>query len=401
MTVQVQKSTAAAKLGSKVNAAIAEGANSTSVPETGFPNLPPGITNGIARLEKCGFVELKADTKKKKLDGSSAGGEFQFTFAAVCVFPKQVIPVSVIPGASDSPVVCAGRQTRVWIDCFDTATGEGATKKVRTQAQSINDDKGILAYMRLMGGETYTKGCDSIEKLERLAAQLQQANPPIYFGFTTSETYDEKKKNPKTGKPYPPRTWENWQAAIPDYTPPDASTSAFNDNSEPPTGEHEVEEQVAEETPIEAVSEATTTDIDLNALVTAASKKKPDAASAAAGTKLTELALAAGYSKEEVEADDATWDAVATMIRNPKTEGEVEESEETVEEEGPWAPAVGVTVTYNRPGTSPTTKKAYTPFACEVKEIAADGKLKLKSLVDNKTVYGGVKPENVSQPVGG
>lgn len=129
---------------------------------------------------------------------------------------------------------------------------------------------------------------------------------------------------------------------------------------------------------------------DIDSLVEAATAKDK-----AAGMKLQSMALAAGYTKQEVR-DADSWAAVGEMVQSPKVapegepEGEPEdagevEGEEAGTPESAWAPG---DMCYYKPlvmGPNKKLVRSRKAVECEVLTVG-DGKVTLRRMDTNKTV---------------
>ena len=389
MPPQAGKSGLAGKLATDVDTSIQQSLK--EAPKAGFIAMPGGVKQGVARLVKIGFYEYKADTKQKKANGQSAAGEYYFRAVGVATEPKDTIdPIT------NNRARVAGLQTSIMINCFDTSSGTGKDAKVTTQAENMVK---VVDAMRLLAGDAYMKGANKYN-LEQLAAGMQKVATakPLYFAFSTSVS-DQGKVNPKTGKPFPPRVFENWHGVegLENYAPPSAvGMVSAEDLPEPPepAGEDHAE---AGDAPAEADGEAAPADEvsadsvpDLDALAARADVNPPTKDSKAAAEELKAIALKIGLDGDTVDNAD-NWAQVAQMISNfdPAGIAESPPAEEPEPTEQPtWTPKKGDIVQYKRPGVSAATKKPFKPFDCEVLDVSTKKSMvKLKSSVDNKTIY--------------
>ncbi len=344
-------------LGSLGAKAVKEHANDPT--SYGNVQLPPGITSGVAQLTKCYFDKHK--------DGPNQGKYF-FRAAGVVVEPKEV-------EHNGQVVPVAGQQTSIIVGIYDVQRNAGT---VTVDMQIAN----VLNEMRKLGGQQFTEGA-GVEDLEQLAATLQESQP--YFRFSTSQ-----------GKPTPqypnPRTFENWHGSkgLENYTPPDDGDAVQDDTPEQPTSPPPPQPPAAKQQPKATTAAPAkqqpaakgkaapkspppppepepepdgpeyTDGGDIDALLASASDGD-DTAQAS----LKEMAVAAGYSEDEVDAA-ASWDDVVGMIREPK-QGDAEPA---AEEE--FAPKVDEV--YNYAPVDPKTKKAGKPVECEVTAVNAKAK---------------------------
>jgi len=302
MPKQTTKSGLAAKYGSKLASAVSNhGADSTEY--SNFGELPGGIRNGVAQLVECKF-----DTYKK----GDNEGEYYFLAAGTVVSPET--------GPDGAPII--GLRTQIMEPVCDTSKRDGT---IVTQDEHISV---IFNELRKLGADTNGIGA---EQLEEVAAALKEAAP--YFRFTTSQS------EPTAAFPNP-RVWHNWNGVkgLENYSPDggeavedDTAEEAEEEEAPAPKAAKPVAKKPAPEPEPEAEEDVPFGD-DLDDLVAAANGKDKKAA-VAATNELSEKAIAAGYSEDEV-GESENWEAVAEMIRNPKTEGgEDSEPEESVDYE--------------------------------------------------------------------
>lgn len=380
MAMQKAKSGLMAKYGAKLDNAVKKHAADPT--DYGSARIPPGITNGVAKLTECTFGQVAK--------GKQNEGEFYFRAVGVVVEPK-----TVNVGGREVPV--EGLQTSIMEMVCDTKT---QANKVTTQEEHIEN---ILNEMRKLGAET--EGASGSD-LEELAAALKEAAP--YFRFSTSQ-----------GKPTPqypdPRVWENWYGVkgLEDYSPPDATEGAVEDESEPaekpsksaskkPLKKEfnefkEEEEETAEEetTEEETEDEPEENPDDYESLTIDELLEKAADDDELAQAELTKRAIDTGTPEGQVT-KAKTWKAVAEFARKGEEEAEeeTEEEEEPVaeeEEETPWEPSKDEIYMF-KPVDPKTKKKAAKGVECEV--TAVDKKAKtvtLKNLDNPKLTYAKVK----------
>jgi len=398
MAAQQGKSGLAGKLATNVDSSIKE-AMKNAPSSGGIIAMPGGVKQGVARLAKIGFYEYKPDTKQKKANGQSAAGEYFFRAVGIAIEPKDTIdPIT------NNRARVAGLQTSIMINCFDTK-GSGKDAKVVTQAENMVK---VVDAMRLLAGDKYMAGANKFN-LEQLAAGIQKvsAAKPIYFMFSTSVS-DQGQINPRTGKPYPPRVFENWHGieGLENYAPPSAAGMvSAEDLPEPtgddhePSGEHEQEHSPAETGPEDSgpSEDGPGTDTpDLEALAARADVNPPTKDSKAAAEELKAFALKIGLDESTVDNAD-NWAQVVEMISNFDPAGVAEAAPQEEAAAEVWVPSKGEVVQYARPGVSAATKKPFKPFDCEVVDVSAKkSTVKLKSKVDNKTIYENVPFDQVS-----
>lgn len=328
MPPQIKKSGLAAKYGAKLDAAIKGHANDET--NYGIIRLPGGINRGIAQLTECKFDQYKSGQYQ---------GEYYFRAAGVVLEPKSVMT----PSGEQS---VAGLQTSVMIPCCDTKNQQG---EVTTQERHVED---ILNELRKLGIDT--SGA-TIGNLEDLAAAVKEAQP--YFYFSTSES--KGGINPKTGKNYDPRVWENWHGSkgLENYTGISSGPSVGQDN----TGD--------------ASQNTAGTMPNLDALAEAADNDPPDMDAQAT---LTAIADKNGITDEQMSAC-SNWAQVVGLING-------EEPQPKPETNGY---AVGQTYKYKAPAGP--GKKPGKPVDVEmVKYDPQKGLCDLKNLADKRVIYKGI-----------
>ena len=354
MPMQTKKSGLFAKYGNKLDTAVQKHAADET--NYGIQPLPPGITNGVAKLVECKF-----DTYKS---GNNVG-EYYFRAAGVVLEPEEV---SLANGTTQK---VAGLQTSIMIPVCDTKNQKG---EVTHQEEHIDR---ILNEMRKLAGDEFTQGASGAD-LEDLATSLKEAAP--YFRFRTSQS-------PATTQFPNPRIWENWDGAkgLESYEPPEGG--GVEDNSEPvttetPAGEfNEFQGQEPESEPDPVEPE------DLDAL--AVSAKEDDEG---AITRLGEIAEEVGIPTEAVE-KAPSWEAVISLIRKardkaaaPATKGKAK-AEPAPEPTAEWKPDKG-DVYFYKP-LDPKTKKPVKK-AIEVEVKSVDLRFKTVTALnsdDRKTLY--------------
>lgn len=188
-----------AKLGAKLKDAVKTHANDETT--FGFINLPAGIPQGVAQLQKCYFDVYKTGENK---------GQYYFRAMGVVITPK-IVDNQYTQG----PMVVRNLTTSQMIPCCDTKNGKG---EITPMAEHIAK---VLNIMRQLGGDDYTADA-SEDNLEVLAKGLEEAAP--FFKFSTTPRTAQQdgqggvKKGDVTG------TWENWHGTegLEDFVPPEA-----------------------------------------------------------------------------------------------------------------------------------------------------------------------------------
>lgn len=348
MPVSKGKSAFMAKMGDKLRKAHeAHKGDETTYSE--FGNLPEGIDGGIAQI-----VEVKFDQYKK----GETKGEFFFYAAGTVHKPLE-----------HNGMRTEGLRTVIMEPLCDTPT--------RTRKTVDDHVEWIYNELRKLGVDTSSM---SFDDLEPACEALKEAAP--FFRF---RTWKGSKATEGKYKDQEPRVQHQWDGAV-EYDPETGEGGGAVEDS---SGEAPSES--------EAASSEAGGEIDVAALVEQANSGDGDAQQA-----LTDAALAAGVSKEDVDTA-ANWEAVADYITQAG-EGAVS-SESEPEPEKPWEPKKGETCTYQpidpktkKPFIDPKTKKARKPVECTIE--GSDKKSKtatLKNLDDGKTTYKGVKWDAITK----
>lgn len=344
MAKKVAKGGIAAKLGSKLAQAHQAHKNDETT-YSGGASLPDGIEHGIFLLDEAKFGQYKS--------GDNEGEYFFYAAGAV------VEPTEAFDSKSQTTVRCKGLRTSLMVPIC--ATGGTYPKTLEENyARFLNE-------LRKLGVDTSDISEDD---LESTVTALKDAG--IYGKFRTYR--------PSTGTN--PRVREIWDGVIEDYIPSET-------DAEEAVEEEEEEEEVEEEA--EEVEESEE-EVDLLALGKAADKKSDESAM----ETLTEKALEAGLSQDEIDNVDS-WTALAEQLLEGSSEEEEEEAEEEEEEEEEsWVPKKGGIAMYRE--IDPKTKKPkkaaeYEVIALNTKAGTAD----IKNLATKK-VLKGVKISALSEP---
>lgn len=272
MAKVTQKSSLAAKLGSRVTAAVATHKDDETVIKGGG-NLPEGIEGGIAQVVECKF-----DTHK---DGDHKG-EIYFYMGAVVVEPKYIGHRKI-----------EGQRTSVTEPVYDTPD--------RTRKTVEDHIAHIMNEMRKAGADTASMDPSDEGALESLAASIKEAGP-----FITFRTWKGKKA---TTGPYAnkePMVQEQWQG-LAEYDGEAAAEAAAEDAVQdrtpaPPRGTTAKAPTAAKPA---AKAPAASTEADPVALGTAADGGDTDAAKA-----LEAIGDGLGVSS----GDYGTWAEVAEAV---------------------------------------------------------------------------------------
>lgn len=376
MAMQQTQSNLAKKFGGRLAQAAAE--HKDKPIDTGDLKLPPGIRFGIAKLQSIGWY-----VREKDEAGRKAGDDYCRASAQV-VYPHQ--------GPNGERV--KGKSTTLWIDMCDTpAVGQ---REARTWQQNFGDFVNLLKL--LTNGAvvcTIPPGSDPTgEKTQAwyLAAMktlTDPARPPIYITFSTRLYVNKVTKKESTIE-----TWTGLATAdqiaqfIAGHNP--AGAVAQGTSSRPPANGHN--DQGPDGLPILPPGEGAEIDSadagdqgdDMELLVATAMsdpKGKTDEGKAACA-RLEELAMANGWSKEEVD-DADSWGNVGEMAANRK--------EETPEDKAPAVNSKWQFVKRAMDGSKMTDRKGKEYPAIEVVvqsvnvenktcTVKADGKVLLDAL---------------------
>lgn len=192
MAAQQQSGGLFRKYGQRLDAAVKQHAMADPKMQ-GFPSIPAPIKDGTAELESIGFYQYKEDSNMKKVDGSSAVGEYFFRAVGICREPE------VIVDKDGRQIRCEGVQTSQMVPVLDTKNQKG---EVTSMEQNIEKIEG---HLKLLGAskEELAQGAAAMEAIVEAMQQQVQGGEAIYFKFETSEG--------KATPEYPnPRVWENW-----------------------------------------------------------------------------------------------------------------------------------------------------------------------------------------------
>ncbi len=261
-------------------------------PKTGFVPLPGGIKGGIAKVTFCGF-------------GRNDNGEY-FRAEAEVVEPKTL-----------NGVPLTGMKTSKVAVLMDTDHEASVVA--------------VMDMLKLLGCE-FPAG--TVVDPGAIGAAITGANPPVCIRFSTRES--PPAPNPKKpGEMYPARVWEDWHGVVAGYNPTATPVPSTNGN-----GYHAPAPKTADPAPWSEAKPATTPtpevaarvgpttfpltntyrdDEDLDALGARAASDPP------AADRLRELAISAGYTKDQVE-DSDSWTTVVEWIKGggPKVEADAD-----------------------------------------------------------------------------
>lgn len=375
-----QKSKLMAKYAGRAQkAAQAHAADPT---DYGNMRVPPGITNGTARLTRISEGEYKTGPNKGKLF---------WMFEGSIVTPKSVI-------VNGQEVPCEGLFTRVTIPADDTVDGNGKPVPVEEHIANIqNEMRKLLASSGMSDAEIATFVAD----VDGCRDYLNKHKPP--FRFSTSvrkarEYFDKAAKKMVMGEE---GVWENWfgSKGLENWRPP--TETDVVENGQPSAngavGDVDAGDQVDEGSGDQAdVDEGLSPDLTLAQLAEIADG--PASAEAdQAQDALTVKALEAGVDEGEADAEGnypensvkgaPSWTALVEMIEAAGTSPEPEPEAEPEPE--PWLPEKGKVCKYQqtdakgKPLTNPKTKRKLPPLEVEV--VTVDKKRELCTVKDTST----------------
>lgn len=377
------------KYGARLDTAVKKASDKEA--SYGFQQIPGGIKNGVAQLVTCGFEQYKDGSNMKKIDGSSAVGEYYFRAAGVVVEPE------FITDKDGRKIVVKGLQTSVMIPVIETKNQKGEITSMDANIERIEN---VLKQFGVPKEEFLAGGA----ALEGIAQMVQESAP--HFKFETSQSEPTQQ--------YPnPRVWENWYGTkgLEGYEPPvSGPTPGAVDNTAAKTApkpQSPAAKQVAQQPakappksppppPPAAEPEGTDLPDDVNELA-ALADGDDEATKDPAIQKLQEIALAAGVTEDEWGAT-GTYAEAAGLVEAKRAEAEAEGGGSSDSgEEAPFEPAKGEVYEY-RP-VDPKTKKPM-KNAVEVEVTAVDKKTSTVTIKrsDTKAVIKGVRFDELSPP---
>lgn len=375
MAAQVKKSKLADKLGDAGRKA--HEANKNNEVKLGFGGrLPAGIENGIAQVVDLHYGEFDRGDNKGK----------PFFMAAAVVKSPEFVMVGEYEesGATVGNVVVVSGGTRTKIAGMRTQIGPfpicAVTNKKTKEVTSLEDnyEKHLNELRKLLGGSTANL---KLEMLEDVCASLVKAG--VYTKF---RTYVGKVQTEGEYKGKDPMRGENWSGVCP---APDArrANGQADDGVTDNSGGYSVDSDASgAEDGSNGQSDAV--EVDLDALGEAAKEydgDEPTPAAVDAQTKLLEIALEAGITKDDFENENSWEEAVASIRAAQSGEGDGSTPDETPTKD--WVPKKGDCCVYVP--IDPKTKKPKSR-SVEVEVVSVNTKKKtvvLKNLVDGKSQY--------------
>lgn len=299
-----------------------------------FENLPPGINNGIGKLMDIQFKQYDTESKKKKVDGSSAAGEWYVQFVGTVMFPFEV------PAEDGKPFKCWGKQTRQQVPLFDQQWKDGLHTKAEMVRRAMDEMKKLADNQYLFCNPDRTPKVITEQLLEQTAQALVKLSlhPPegkhgLFFHFTTTKTGNYVNENWNGG-----RGLSNYVPTKPPGRGVTSGTSATQPaaSQPPPT-----------QPPATATAAASTPESSVDQLVKLSYGDPTDPQTSDAQTKLINMAVAAGHPQDEIEWDGSaplsggrvgckTWEDIAARIKNPKQTTPAANSNGTPSTNGDW-----------------------------------------------------------------
>ena len=334
----VQQSGLFKKLGAKLDSAVKTHAADET--KYGIIQIPPGISNGIAKLIECKFDLYKTGANQ---------GQYYFRAAGVIVSPESVM-------TPQGEMKVAGLQTSIMITVCDTKNNAG---KVTTLEEHVAS---ILNEMRKLAGDDFTHGKTGAD-LEPMAEALKEAGP--FFKFTTS-VRKAQTKDQTDG------VWENWHGSqgLEDYTPPQGTEVVDNSGVGEPT-DPEAPASVEGEAPFNEFG-------DLDSLA-----EKADKGDATAINELVDLGTKAGLTDEQMTECKDYMAVAALILASQSGAGEAAEVEAEVPAEEEFKPAKGDPFKIEVDGVN--AKKQKIKKKIDVEVLTVDEKTKQVTLIDTAT----------------
>lgn len=420
MPKTVTQSKLSAKLGVKLDQAVLAHKDDTT--KLGNMGLPDGINNGIARLSSITFGEFKEGVNK---------GQLYMMAQGVVVAP-----------AVHNGMSLAGRQTKWGPEPICDTPAANTRKSLADHVDYI------LAFYRTLGVDTkkFTSGAD----FETYAAHLLQIKP--YYNFRTWKgskqeienrngqfyvgkkgpyaTADAAKKaNPFVGKE--PRVNEDW-GEVCQYTPETDTTGGMDDSTgttapaDEPTpdvttgldefselaeqatnGDSDAEKSLVAKAKLFNISQATCEAADsweaVAQMIRDASANDTSKAGEGGATipqdtpgDATDYSALGAAAAEGDEAAQAALNDFGATLTPPLSDNEYESWEAfaaAIAEASPgagetYAPEKGGVVMFKPP-------KARKKIQCEITAVFSET-VSLKNLVDGKTIYKGIKYDQIT-----
>lgn len=346
-----------------------------------FGDLPAGV-EGVAQLVECRLTQVK--------EGKRNAGEWLFYAAGAVKQPAEFEGQRLF-----------GRRTSITCPLYDTPDRQGRKTLEEHLAWVTNE-------LRKLGVDTAEM---DVEELPDTLAAVKEAAPHFRF-----RTWKGDKQTQGRYKDQEPRVQHFWEGIV-DWTEDDEAgmPSQAQDNTRAPGTPKAAAAVRVATTPRTAASPVNGKGTAGEGKVKPAEKEEPpegpefgdldslaeaaDGGDDGAVEKLTQLALDAGVTQEQIDEAD-NWSSVVELIGGAGEESEAPEetATEEVTEEEDGTPKVEQVFSY-RPVDPTTKKKAAKAIQVEVTAVNTEKKTcDVKSLSDRKKGWRGVKWDALEAP---
>lgn len=346
-----------------------------------FGDLPAGV-EGVAQLVECRLTQVK--------EGKRNAGEWLFYAAGAVKQPAEFEGQRLF-----------GRRTSITCPLYDTPDRQGRKTLEEHLAWVTNE-------LRKLGVETAEM---DVEELPDTLVAVKEAAPHFRF-----RTWKGDKQTQGRYKDQEPRVQHFWEGIV-DWTEDDEAgmPSQAQDNTRAPGTPKAAAAVRVATTPRTAASPVNGKGTAGEGKVKPAEKEEPpegpefgdldslaeaaDGGDDGAVEKLTQLALDAGVTQEQIDEAD-NWSSVVELIGGAGEESEAPEetATEEVTEEEDGTPKVEQVFSY-RPVDPTTKKKAAKAIQVEVTAVNTEKKTcDVKSLSDRKKGWRGVKWDALEAP---
>lgn len=346
-----------------------------------FGDLPAGV-EGVAQLVECRLTQVK--------EGKKNAGEWLFYAAGAVKQPAEFEGQRLF-----------GRRTSITCPLYDTPDRQGRKTLEEHLAWVTNE-------LRKLGVDTAEM---DVEELPDTLAAVKEAAPHFRF-----RTWKGDKQTQGRYKDQEPRVQHFWEGIV-DWTEDDEAgmPSQAQDNTRAPGTPKAAAAVRVATTPRTAASPVNGKGTAGEGKVKPTEKEEPpegpefgdldslaeaaDGGDDGAVEKLTQLALDAGVTQEQIDEAD-NWSSVVELIGGAGEESEAPEetATEEVTEEEDGTPKVEQVFSY-RPVDPTTKKKAAKAIQVEVTAVNTEKKTcDVKSLSDRKKGWRGVKWDALEAP---
>lgn len=346
-----------------------------------FGDLPAGV-EGVAQLVECRLTQVK--------EGKRNAGEWLFYAAGAVKQPAEFEGQRLF-----------GRRTSITCPLYDTPDRQGRKTLEEHLAWVTNE-------LRKLGVDTAEM---DVEELPDTLVAVKEAAPHFRF-----RTWKGDKQTQGRYKDQEPRVQHFWEGIV-DWTEDDEAgmPSQAQDNTRAPGTPKAAAAVRVATTPRTAASPVNGKGTAGEGKVKPAEKEEPpegpefgdldslaeaaDGGDDGAVEKLTQLALDAGVTQEQIDEAD-NWSSVVELIGGAGEESEAPEetATEEVTEEEDGTPKVEQVFSY-RPVDPTTKKKAAKAIQVEVTAVNTEKKTcDVKSLSDRKKGWRGVKWDALEAP---